>query len=99
MNERIKQLAEQAGFETDRGPLIVPGPYIKVGGLCVGVPLEKFAELLVRECANICDAKRAEYTKLSKDADSFKDKNLWAEGEISAHRIRISIQEHFGVEE
>ena len=53
MNERIKQLAEQAGFETDRGPLIVPAPYIRVGGLCVGVPLEKFAELIVEECRNV----------------------------------------------
>jgi hypothetical protein len=51
MNERIKELAEQAGFETDRGPLIGPSPYIKVGGLCVGVPLEKFAKLIVGECA------------------------------------------------
>jgi len=54
MNERIRKLAEQAGFETDRGPLIGPTPYIKVGGLCVGVPLEKFAELLVEECVAQC---------------------------------------------
>jgi hypothetical protein len=54
MNERIKQLIEQAGFETDRGPLIVPGPYIRVGGLCVGVPLEKFAELIIKDCLNQC---------------------------------------------
>ncbi len=53
MNERIKLLAEQAGFETDCGPLIGPSPYIKVGGLCVGVPLEKFAELIVRECCDL----------------------------------------------
>jgi phage shock protein A len=88
MNERIKELAEQATLAVTKPD----GHYI------VQAWQEKFAELLVRECANICDAKRAEYTKLSKDADSFKDKNLWAEGEISAHRIRISIQEHFGVE-
>ncbi|MEY4331950.1 MAG: hypothetical protein RLZZ196_688 [Bacteroidota bacterium] len=56
MNERIRELAEQAGFETDRGPLIAPGPYIKVGRLCVEVPLEKFAELIVRECAKIADS-------------------------------------------
>ncbi len=53
MNERIRELAERAGFETDRGPLIGPSPYIKVGGLCVGVPLEKFAELIVQECAGV----------------------------------------------
>lgn len=49
MNDRIKELAEQAGFETDRGPCISPSPYIKVGGLNVGVPLEKFAQLLITE--------------------------------------------------
>ena len=49
MNERIRELAEQAGFETDRGPLIGPSPYIKMGGLSVGVPLEKFAQLLITE--------------------------------------------------
>lgn len=93
MNERIQELAEQAKFmaEEDINRQISYNTELKAFA-------EKFAELLVRECANICDAKRAEYTKLSKDADSFKDKNLWAEGEISAHRIRISIQEHFGVE-
>ena len=89
MNERIKELAEQAGFYyTDKTGFITPA----------GCDPAKFAELIVRECINKCDAKRAEYTKLSKDADNFTDKNLWAEGEISAHRIRISIQEHFGVE-
>ncbi len=55
MNERIRELAEQAGFETDRGPLIGPSPYIKVGGLCVGVPLEKFAELIIQQCFSICE--------------------------------------------
>ena len=53
MNERIRQFAEQAGFETDRGPLLVPSPYIKVGGLCVGVPLEKFAELMIKKFDDI----------------------------------------------
>jgi trans-aconitate methyltransferase len=40
MNERIKLLAEQAGYSKDY--------------LAIGLPnnMEKFAELLVRECAN-----------------------------------------------
>jgi hypothetical protein len=92
MNERIRELKQQAIDYVDS---VDDGLGIEEYRELVDL---KFAELLVRECANICDAKRAEYTKLSKDADSFKDKNLWAEGEISAHRIRISIQEHFGVE-
>ena len=90
MNERIEHCLYQSGL-TAQGCWDELDDYAKQG-------IEKFAELIVRECASICDAKRAEYTKLCKDADNFTDKNLWAEGEISAHRIRTSIQEHFGVE-
>ena len=47
MNERIKELAEQAGFCHD----INHGIY-----LCAPMHMEKFAELIVRECAGIaCD--------------------------------------------
>lgn len=101
MNERIKQLAKQAWIEVATKEChngYEFGPNGEHALKSLNTTFEKFTELIVKECANICDAKRAEYTKLSKDADSFKDKNLWAEGEISAHRIRISIQEHFGVE-
>jgi hypothetical protein len=44
MNERIKQLAEQAGF------------YNMGIGLIIGIEEyhQKFAELIVRECAGIC---------------------------------------------
>ena len=46
MNERIKQLAEQAGASRRAG----------VGGLVFrDSELEKFAELIVRECADIAD--------------------------------------------
>jgi hypothetical protein len=43
MNEKIKQLAEQAGYSKDF--------------LAIGLPnnMEKFAELIVRECAGLVD--------------------------------------------
>ena len=41
MNERIKELALQAGFKTD-----------KHGHLFGSDDIEKFAELIVRECLN-----------------------------------------------
>ena len=49
MNERIRELIEQAGwtegyYESDDGPFIEP-EFNK----------EKFAELIVRECADIAD--------------------------------------------
>lgn len=43
MNERIKQLAEQAGFQLDQLPD------------SVFIPLDKFAELIVQEVINIAE--------------------------------------------
>jgi hypothetical protein len=40
MNQRIKELAEQAGYSKD---------YLEIG---LPSNMEKFAELIVRECAN-----------------------------------------------
>ena len=56
MNERIKQLAKQAGgnpnYKAFRGHYLPPPPdYIHPAT----VDLEKFAELIVRECANIAN--------------------------------------------
>ena len=46
MNERIKQLAEQAGFYyTDKTGFITPA----------GCDPKKFAELIVRDCMLICE--------------------------------------------
>ena len=45
MNERIKELALQAGFKTDR-----------LGHLFGGDDVEKFAELIVRQMLDVTDA-------------------------------------------
>ena len=52
MNERIKQLAEQAGAETwSRAPMRA------VTGLAfTDENLKKFAELIVKECANMAES-------------------------------------------
>jgi len=75
MNERIKELAHEAGLPT-YNPEGMP------------TKLEKFAELIVRECAGICE----------------KDGRWWAEkgylmeaGEAGS--LATQIKEHFGVEE
>ena len=56
MNERIKELAEQAGgnsnYKAFRGHFLPPPPdYIDPAT----VDLEKFAELLLMECITICE--------------------------------------------
>jgi hypothetical protein len=45
MNERIRELAEQAGFNISNDP---------IDGHDFNYELEKFAELIVRECINAC---------------------------------------------
>jgi len=50
MNNRIKELAEQAGLEFDDDLALESEPIYYI----TQKELEKFAELIVRECAQIC---------------------------------------------
>ena len=76
MNERIKQLAIEAnlissesnGFDQTR----------------LSIAQQKFAELIVRECAGICH-------KMAEDSDSY----VVHDGDTCAEQIK----KHFGVEE
>ena len=83
MNERIKQLAREAGFSKDKYDL-----YWDEDANAEGVDLEKFAELIVRECMRMCDV--ADMSLL--EHNCVKE----ASGTQSAKDF---IKEHFGVEE
>jgi len=76
MNERIKLLAEQAG-STHKQNLGVYQFYTD--------ELEKFAELIVRECANHCDL--------------LLDHKISSEWSRGTHDCSRAIKQHFGVEE
>ena len=52
MNERIRELAEQAGLEFDNDLALEPEPIYYT----TQKDLEKFAELIVRECIDWCNA-------------------------------------------
>ena len=71
MNERIEDLAEQANLKLDELP---DDTFI---------PLEKFAELIVRECVKVCH-------KMAEDSDSY----VVHDGDTCAEQIK----QHFGVE-
>ena len=79
MNERIKELAEQAGAETwSRAPMRA------VTGLAfTDENLEKFAELILKECMDICDSTQAQYGQYT----------------FTATTVKNRIKERFGVEE
>jgi hypothetical protein len=49
MNERIKELAEQASLEFDDDLALEPEPVYYI----TQKELEKFAELIIKECADI----------------------------------------------
>ena len=76
MNERIKELAHEAGLPT-YNPEGIP------------TKLEKFAELIVRECVKFC-----EHESNNDEHDEY-DMGLW----VKAESIKTAIKKHFGVEE
>ena len=73
MNERIKLLAEQAGFDA-----------VSMVAFDIGQDLEKFAELIVRECVVICQ-------------DTDGEDNIDARS--GRQDCAVEIREHFGVKE
>jgi hypothetical protein len=80
MNERIRQLAEQAGGEFYTGFFGSPNSInFKESDL------EKFAQLIVRECANHCDL--------------LLDHKISSEWSRGTHDCSRAIKKHFGVKE
>ena len=76
MNKRIKELLEQAGLDDADFPI----------ENWDNVPLAKFAELIVKECVNLCE------DEWNGDADTFLASEAYNE-------CAEAIKEHFGVEE
>ena len=77
MNERIMKLAIQAREYAESKPDIYAVAYDK-----------KFAELIVRECAQVC-------AKIELDEELSAEADIWD----GAMMCRVEIMEHFGVEE
>ena len=83
MNERIRELAEQAGYK--------PLPGFDFANSLEETYLKKFAELIVKECISIIEVKMPEFT-CKEDYDNLIRKA----GRMDAID---EIREHFGVEE
>ena len=78
MNKRIKELAKQTGYiwHASGDPQIYEFTPEK---------LEKFAELIIRECAKVCD---------DLDIDDWGDKSF----DDGTYYCSRAIKQHFGVE-
>ena len=92
MNERTRELARQAGFETEHHKWIFANDNVGEGE-CHEL-LEKFAELIVRECAKICDdigrQARKDWKAKYDPVDDGRCNGAW--------ECEESIKEYFGVE-
>jgi len=96
MNERIKQLAHEAGLPT-YNPEGIP------------TKLEKFAELIVRECAQVLETNGDNQRTIRMTESTGHDKTTdWMEGYEEAvkqyggfllKKNAKQIKKHFGVEE
>jgi hypothetical protein len=84
MNERIRKLAEQAGFDA-----------VSMVSFDIKEDLEKFAELIVRECVGLFVDQK--YMILNPH-EPFADKRVRALKEHDRDTVR-KIKQHFGVEE
>ena len=85
MNERIKELAEQAGWDNHHSKF--------------DTRIEKFAELIVRECADICINKNVSNLDLDVIRESGKFTLQDLATKSCGENLSKQIKQHFGVEE
>jgi hypothetical protein len=76
MNERIETLAKAAGYDMIN----------KAAMRALGFDVEKFAELIVAECAQAC-------------INMGNDYEIKSAGQYQAELFAFAIKQHFGVEE
>ena len=93
MNERIKDLHNQAIiFSHNNGGLRIsshiPNDY-----------MQKFAELIVKECMEMATELEAQYFNNRKEQTDPKMKKIYTEGEAACDILRFKMKQHFGVEE
>jgi hypothetical protein len=84
MNERIRELAEQAGLKVNADGEIGPAFF---GSIDAGY--KKFAELIVRECAEISEQSQWSEAK-GEYYEGFNEAMIY---------VSNKIKQHFGVEE
>lgn len=84
MNERIKELSKQAGLSEGVFTRHDGVPCDLKGYSMLPDEMQKFAELIVRECANHCDL--------------LLDHKISSEWSRGTHDCSRAIKKHFGVE-
>jgi len=84
MNERIRELAEQAGIAVWGDAVYMYDPKDTLDSTV----MEKFAELIVRECLSKVDA-----------SHPLEERSEWGQNSFAEETIKRKIKTHFRVEE
>lgn len=96
MNERIKEIAEQAGLKVESFMTNPPKPFQILGST---EQFEKFAELIAKDCMAMCDELKSQYFSFRKNTMDFDEKHIYAEGESACFNLRFKMKKRFGVKE
>ena len=91
MNEKIEELYAEAKQATKIGRMNAPS----------GVVAKKFAELIVKECVEICNQAilQNQYTLSKLNEDELAEKMIIHGSINQAQKLGKGIKQHFGVEE
>jgi hypothetical protein len=92
MNDRIRELIREAESTTNEGIGFEGQEYLDM-------LMERFAELIVKECMTMSDELKAQYLTSRKSTMDFDEKNIYAEGEAACDVLKYKMKKHFGVEE
>ena len=84
MNKRILELAEQTGMLKRNDEYCFPEE-----------DLLKFAELIIGDCAEMCDTLKADYFKQRRATFEFDEKQIFAEGETACDTLKHRMKRHF----
>lgn len=82
MNERINELFEQAANREFPSLISIIHPN----------KLERFADLIIKECLDISNQVKEEYRKNRLATSQFDEKNIYAEGEAACDIIQYRLK-------
>ena len=72
--------------------------YPELDELCMTMGRSKrFAELVVQECASLCNNMEEEYLKDQKNEYDFDAKHIYAEGGVACSKLKTQIKNKFGM--
>jgi len=97
MNEKIKQLQNTAGIQVVR-TLMRGDENTEVKLMLTQTQLDRFAELIVKECLKHAEEVEDLFIELEQESDDSHEKKRHAASAHGAYRVMDKLRQTFGVE-